>query len=138
MKRSTVLTEKNRATWATAFAVVILLPLVLSILGLVIPDDPEMPQLFLEDVDPQWENCVRDSSYMRFSHMDLLKETRTDVIRKGLKGGITLAGCGDCHVNRDQFCDKCHDAASVILDCWGCHYYLTAEEEAELEEGTHG
>ena len=31
MKRSTVLTEKNRGTWATAFTVVILLPVVLSV-----------------------------------------------------------------------------------------------------------
>ena len=132
MKRSTVLTENNRATWATAFAVVIVLPLVFSILGLAMPDDPERPQVFLEDVDPQWENCVRDSSYMRFRHMDVLKEIRSEVIREGLKGGITLAGCGDCHLNRDQFCDKCHQVANVILDCWGCHYYLTAEELAEL------
>ena len=132
MKRSTVLTEKNRAAWATAFAIVILLPVGLSLLGLVIPERGEVPQVFLEHVDPQWENCVRDSSYMRFRHMDVLKEARSDVIRKGLKGGITLKGCGDCHVNRDQFCDKCHERASVILDCWGCHYYLTAEERAEF------
>ncbi len=132
MKRSTVLTEKNRAKWATAFAVIILLPLGLSILGLVLPRGSDASEVFLEEVDPRWENCVRDSSYMRYYHMDVLKQARSEVIREGLKGGITLAGCGDCHVNRDQFCDKCHEAASVSLDCFGCHYYLTAEEQAEL------
>ncbi|MFC1575676.1 hypothetical protein ACFL5A_03395 [Gemmatimonadota bacterium] len=132
MKRSTVLTEKNRAAWATAFAILIILPVGISILGLVIPDGPDMPQVFLEEVDPRWEACVQEASYMRFRHMDVLKEERRKVIREGLKGGITLAGCGDCHVNRDQFCDKCHEEADVILDCWGCHYYLTAEELAEL------
>ncbi len=40
----------------------------------------------------------------------------TDVIRDGLKGGITLAGCGDCHHSREQFCDRCHEAASVSLE----------------------
>lgn len=132
MKRSAVITEKNRATWATVFAVLIFLPVVLSILGLVFSRSAEAETVFLEAPDPRWENCVRDVEYMRFRHMDLLKEVRAEVIRQGLKGGITLAGCGDCHHNRDQFCDKCHQKASVTLDCFGCHYYLTAEERAEL------
>lgn len=132
MKRSTVLTEKNRGTWATVFAALILLPVLLSALRPLWAAEPEV---FLEDPDPRWENCVRDPEYMRFHHMDLLKETRSDVIRAGLKGGITLAGCGDCHHNRDQFCDRCHEKASVSLDCFGCHYYLTASELEELEGG---
>ena len=131
MKRSTVLTEKNRSTWATVFAVLILLPVALSLLRPLWASEPEP---FLEAPDPRWENCVRDAEYMRFYHMDLLKEVRADVIRAGLKGGITLAGCGDCHHNRDLFCDRCHQEASVTLDCWGCHYYLTDQELQELEE----
>lgn len=132
MKRSTVLTEKNRGRWATVFAVVMLLPLLLSLGGFVFGREPEVPRVFLEAPDPQWNACVRDATFMRFRHMDLLKEVREEVIREGMKGGITLAGCGDCHHNRDQFCDKCHQAASVHLDCFGCHYYLTAAEKAEL------
>ena len=77
----------------------------------------------------------QDVEYMRFRHMDLLKDSRSDVIRSGLKGGITLAGCADCHHNREFFCDRCHEKASVSLDCWGCHYYLTASELEELEGG---
>ena len=132
MKRSTVLTEKNRGTWASVFAVLILFPVVLSILKPLWAAEPEV---FLEAPDARWENCVRDAEYMRFRHMDLLKDTRSDVIRSGLKGGITLVGCGDCHHNRDLFCDRCHEKASVSLDCWGCHYYLTAAEREELEGG---
>jgi len=132
MKRSTVLTEKNRGTWASVFAVLILFPVVLSILKPLWAAEPEV---FLEAPDARWENCVRDAEYMRFRHMDLLKDTRSDVIRSGLKGGITLVGCGDCHHNRDLFCDRCHEKASVSLDCWGCHYYLAAAEREELEGG---
>jgi hypothetical protein len=132
MKRSTVLTEKNRGAWATAFTAVILLPVVFSLLRPLWAQEPEP---FLEAPDPRWESCVRDAEYMRFHHMDLLKEVRSDVIRAGLKGGITLAGCGDCHHNRDRFCDRCHERASVTLDCWGCHYYLTEPEIRQLEEG---
>jgi len=132
MKRSTVLTEKNRGTWATVFTGIILLPVVLSLLK---PLWAQEPTPFLEPADTRWENCVRDVEYMRYHHMDLLKEVRSDVIRAGLKGGITLAGCGDCHHDRDQFCDRCHEKASVVLDCWGCHYYLTESEIEELERG---
>jgi hypothetical protein len=132
MKRSTVLTARNRGTWATAFAVIILLPVVLSALKPLLAAEPDV---FLEPADPQWDSCVRDAEYMRFHHMDLLKEVRADVVRRGLKGGITLKGCGDCHQHRDLFCDRCHEKASVILDCWGCHYYLTRSELEELERG---
>jgi hypothetical protein len=68
MKRSTVLTEKNRGTWATAFAVVIFLPVALSILRPLWAAEPEV---FLEAPDARWDNCVRDIEYMRFHHMDL-------------------------------------------------------------------
>lgn len=132
MKRSTVITEKNRGTWATVFVVIVLLPVVLSLLR---PLWAEEPEVFLEEPDARWENCLRDLEYMRFHHMDLLKEARSDVIRNGLKGGVTLAGCGECHHNRDQFCDRCHEKASVSLDCFGCHFYLTDSELQELEEG---
>ena len=131
MKRSTVLTEKNRAAWASVFAVIILLPIGFSIAGFVFSGGREVSEAFLEAPDPRWESCYRDATYMRFQHMDLLKEVRADVIRRGLKGGITLAGCGDCHLNRAQFCDRCHEAASVNLDCFGCHYYPESASERE-------
>jgi hypothetical protein len=131
MKRSTVLTEKNRIKWATVFTVLILLPVVLSVAGLAFAR-PQEVQVFLEPPDPRWESCYRDTEYMRFHHMDLLKEIRDEVVRYGLKGGITLAGCGDCHTNRDQFCDRCHDVANVRLDCFGCHYYPERASEREL------
>jgi hypothetical protein len=132
MKRSTVLTAKNRGTWATAFAIVILLPVILSLLKPLWAAEPEV---FLEAPDSRWESCVKDPEYMRYHHMDLLKEVRSDVIRKGLKGGITLKGCGVCHTNREAFCDRCHEKASVSLDCFGCHFYLTPSELEELEGG---
>ena len=68
MKRSTILTEKNRSRWAGIFAIVILLPVGLSALGLTSTHEhPDMPDVFLEKVDPQWENCIRDSTEMRYN-----------------------------------------------------------------------
>jgi hypothetical protein len=69
---------------------------------------------------------------MRYHHMDLLRDVREEVVRFGIRGGVTLAGCGDCHTNRDQFCDRCHEAASVRLDCYGCHYYPERASDREL------
>lgn len=131
MKRSSVLTEKNRIKWAAFFTIVILLPVGLSVAGFAVSRG-QAAEVFLEAPDPRWESCYRDTEYMRFHHMDLLKEIRDEVVRYGIKGGITLAGCGDCHTNRDQFCDRCHEAASVRLDCFACHYYPERASDREL------
>ena len=29
--------------------------------------------------------------------------------------------CMDCHSNKADFCDRCHDYASVQPYCWSCH-----------------
>jgi hypothetical protein len=131
MKRSTVLTEKNRIKWATVFSVLILLPIALSVVGFGFSRGQEV-EVFLEAPDSRWESCYRDTEYMRYHHMDLLRDVREDVVRYGVRGGVTLAGCGDCHTNRDQFCDRCHEAASVSLDCFGCHFYPETASEREL------
>jgi hypothetical protein len=131
MKRSTVLTEKNRIKWATVFSVLILLPIALSVVGFGVSRGEEV-EVFLEAPDSRWESCYRDTEYMRYHHMDLLRDVREDVVRYGVRGGVTLAGCGDCHTNRDQFCDRCHEAASVSLDCFGCHFYPETASEREL------
>ena len=123
MKLSTALNRENRGVAATVLVILILLPLGASMVGFAFRGREELPQVFLEKADPQWESCVKETEWMRFHHMDFLKEVREDVIRKGIKGGVTLSGCGDCHLNRVEFCDKCHEAASVILDCFGCHFY---------------
>lgn len=123
MKLSTALNRENRGVVATVLVILILLPLGASIVGFAFGGREEFPQVFLEKADPQWESCVKEAEWMRFRHMDFLKEIREDVIRKGIKGGVTLSGCGDCHLNRVEFCDKCHKAANVILDCFGCHFY---------------
>jgi hypothetical protein len=129
MKLSTALNRENRGVVATVLVILILLPLGISIVGFVVQGRREVPEVFLEKVDPKWESCVRDPEYMRFYHMDFLKQTREDVVRAGIKGGVTLAGCGDCHRNREDFCDRCHLAASVDLDCFGCHFYPETDAE---------
>ena len=131
MKLSTALNRENRGVAATVLVILILIPLGASTVGFAFGGREEVPDVFLEKADPKWESCVRDAEWMRFRHMDFLKETRDDVVRSGIPGGVTLSGCGDCHHNRAEFCDKCHVAASVTLDCFGCHFYPETAEERE-------
>jgi len=75
--------------------------------------------------------CVESKEFMRANHMELLKEWRVLAIREGMRiytssdGSrfwISLQnGCMKCHHNKQQFCDKCHDFASVKPYCWNCH-----------------
>jgi hypothetical protein len=82
--------------------------------------------------------CVLDTPYMRDAHMDLLNEWRDEVVRDGdrfftaedgyhlppgkerLEKSLTRT-CLDCHGNKVEFCDRCHDYSSVDPYCWDCH-----------------
>jgi len=121
--------------------VIIIIPFVYSVgawaLSLAGSDEP-----FLEMPDAQFEECVRDTEYMRFSHMTLLLNSRTEVIRLGNRGDIGLsrlkpeaaitrvsggdesrAYCSDCHTSRERFCNQCHNSVNLYLDCFSCHEY---------------
>lgn len=77
--------------------------------------------------------CVAETEngYMRAEHMHILDEWRDIVVREGKRPKITVAGkdyemslsntCMDCHSNKQEFCDACHDPAGVTPFCWDCH-----------------
>jgi hypothetical protein len=76
--------------------------------------------------------CVEDTAVMRSTHMDLLNEWRDAVVREGRRDYVsTLSGttydmslsrtCMDCHSNKADFCDRCHDYLAVNPYCWDCH-----------------
>ena len=77
------------------------------------------------------EYCVRDTDYMISNHMDLLNEWRDSAVRKderfetgrdGTRYERSLTNtCLDCHVNKDKFCDRCHNYMGVQPYCWSCH-----------------
>ena len=101
---------------------IIFIPFILSIAGYVLGDEVK-PSPFLEAPDSGAENCVEDASYMRFHHMDMLRQMRAQAVRDGMRSETTLDKCRECHPSREMFCNRCHEAASVSLDCFGCHYY---------------
>ena len=114
--------SRMRVLLALVLVVIILSPFAHSVISRV-ATTPDQPELFLERPDPQHDSCVRETEYMRYHHWELLGEIREDVVRYGQRSDVGLMGCRDCHTSRERFCNRCHDAASVWTDCFGCHYY---------------
>ena len=77
------------------------------------------------------KTCVRDKEYMKAEHMQILDVWRDTVVRDasrkytnsdGAEFEMSLSNtCLDCHSNKADFCDKCHNYASVNPYCWDCH-----------------
>lgn len=69
--------------------------------------------------------CVLPRERMRAEHMGYLKALRDEVVRTGRRDrvGQGITSCRGCHTDRAQFCDRCHDQASVVPGCFGCHLY---------------
>ena len=91
---------------------------------------PAVPEL--EKPPNGSQQCVEETEYMRASHMDLLNGWRDDVVRTGARDySSALTGrtfdmslsrtCMDCHSNKADFCDRCHDYLAVDPYCWDCH-----------------
>lgn len=92
-------------------------------------------KLKLKIVTPE-KQCVESTQYMRAKHMDLLNEWKKSVTREGKRIYVASSGreyemsltrtCLACHSNKAEFCDQCHNYASVEyarprLECWDCH-----------------
>jgi hypothetical protein len=77
------------------------------------------------------EECVAPTEYMRSSHMALLNEWRDQVVREGYRVYVSANGqehpmsltngCLECHPNKAEFCDECHNYLGVTPYCWDCH-----------------
>ncbi len=90
-----------------------------------------IPELELTDIAKAAKTCVRSTEYMRTEHMQLLDVWRDTSVRdakrmyvneKGEKFNMSLSNtCLECHSNKKEFCDRCHDYASARPYCWDCH-----------------
>ncbi len=89
------------------------------------------PERILTDKAKAAQVCVRSTDYMRAEHMQLLDLWRDSVVRQGTRIYVSPSGkeynmslsntCLDCHSNKAEFCDRCHNYASVRPYCWDCH-----------------
>ena len=108
------------------FLVLVLLPLWYVLARGGANDLPEL------DRKTTGRTCMRDTEWMRASHMDLLDAWRNDVVRgtgpmfdvdvEGTRHAKSLTGtCLGCHTNQGGFCDRCHQSMGVSPNCWDCH-----------------
>jgi len=121
----------GRALVAGILALVILAPVAYSVVTLVRargaegPDKPVskgtrcLSEKLLDIKDAEYRQTAE---YMRFHHWELLRGLREEVVRDGIRGDISLDGCWTCHESKVGFCDRCHNAATVRVDCFDCHY----------------
>ena len=104
-------------------ALVLLVPLGYSLGAYLLGGGGAKALPLLEMPDPKHTSCVEDTEYMRFHHMDYIKEMRDAGVRRGALREISLASCRDCHTSRERFCTRCHEAVNLSPDCFECHYY---------------
>jgi hypothetical protein len=89
------------------------------------------PEVKLTEKALAAKECVMSKEYMKAEHMQLLDLWRESVVRQGERIFTNAKGkqftmslsntCLDCHSNKAEFCDKCHNYASVRPYCWDCH-----------------
>jgi len=101
------------------------------------------PDLKLPATEKQ---CVAPTSYMRSSHMQLLIHWREEAVRQDVRTykafngkiyRISLTGtCLECHSKQD-FCDRCHNYATVEPVCWNCHLDPAQINKAKGTEYAH-
>lgn len=81
------------------------------------------PKPFLQVAADPSHRCVRDPVWMRQNHRVFLRELRDKTVRKGIRNEVTLRSCSQCHKDKTQFCDKCHNSVNLHPDCFDCHSY---------------
>lgn len=97
------------------------------------------PELILTQKVKEAKQCVIANDDMASEHMHLLDLWRHSVVRNaehvftnndGIEYEMSLSNtCLDCHSNKSDFCDKCHNYASVDPYCWDCHIDSSPEGE---------
>jgi hypothetical protein len=109
-------------------------------LGKIVPaPQPKLDTPVILKLAKADRKCILPTQEMRAKHMQMLIDWRENVVRAheqrvtGLRGRdfvapdgkVYLASltktCLNCHSNKAEFCDKCHNYAQVTPNCWGCH-----------------
>ncbi len=77
------------------------------------------------------KQCVEPIEYMRKNHVNILKTWKDAVVRDGQVQYVASDGkqytmsltntCLDCHSNKANFCDRCHNYVKLSPRCWDCH-----------------
>ncbi len=98
----------------------------------------ERPELKLPEFEKE---CVAPKEWIRAEHMQLLNEWRDLAVRDNQRLYVNQADksfdmsltrtcmSSQCHANKAEFCDRCHDTLAVDPYCWDCHVVPSIVEE---------
>lgn len=98
----------------------------------------ERPELKLPALE---KKCVEPKEWIRSEHMRLLNDWRDLAVRDNTRLYTNMAEkafdmsltktclSSQCHANKAEFCDRCHDALAVSPSCWDCHVVPSIVEE---------
>ncbi len=123
------------------FVLIATLPIIYNMMACDVSGAPEM------EIPPEaGKECVRDAEYMRPNHMDLLNQWRDEVVRDGDRFTTGPDGsriekslsntCMDCHSNKENFCDRCHNYMAVDPYCWDCHNMPKEFDKTDMAHST--
>ena len=98
----------------------------------------KVPDPQLSEMAKEAGKCIEPTPYMTTQHMKVLDDWRNEVVRDGERYYVSSEGktyykslqvtCLECHSNKTEFCDQCHNYMGVSPYCWDCHI---APEENE-------
>lgn len=84
-------------------------------------------------VAPEKKQCVEPKPVIRVIHRDLLTDWRDSVVRRGMRTYLAADSktytmsltrtCMNCHTDKAEFCDQCHNYMGVAPRCWDCHNF---------------
>jgi hypothetical protein len=121
------------------FLVIITVPLWKNLRKTVAAPTPSLDTPVIKKLADKDKKCIMPTDWMRANHMQMLIDWRENVVRVNERKVTTSRGrefvspdgkkylasltntCLECHSNKAQFCDQCHNYAAVAPNCWGCH-----------------
>lgn len=87
------------------------------------------------------KECVEPKEVIRINHKTLLEDWRNSVVRNAGKTYVAYnkktytmslnRTCMNCHKDKAEFCDQCHNYTGVTNKCWDCHIYPKQLEEKQ-------
>ncbi len=102
--------------------------------NMFVSDVSSAPEPVISDKAKAAGSCILSKEEMKSEHMQILDKWRETVVRQGERVYVAPGGkefnmslssgensCIGCHSNKTEFCDRCHDYASVRPYCWDCH-----------------
>ena len=91
----------------------------------------KVPEPQLTEVAKEAGECIEPTPYMTTQHMKVLDNWRNEVVRDADRYYVSSEGktyykslqvtCLECHSNKTEFCDQCHNYMGVSPYCWDCH-----------------